>query len=36
MASAIRFTIGADGKAFAMTIELRNELGLGTLKRTGE
>jgi CubicO group peptidase (beta-lactamase class C family) len=32
--SPVRFAIGTDGKASAITIDFLNEVGLGTLKRT--
>ena len=34
--SAVRFAIGPDGKASAVTLELLNDLGLGTLNRVEE
>jgi Beta-lactamase/Domain of unknown function (DUF3471) len=34
--SAVRFAIGADGQAAEMTVESLNDVGLGTLKRTGK
>ena len=34
--SAVRFAIGPDGKASAVTLESLNDLGLGTLNRVEE
>ena len=34
--SAVRFTVGANGKASAMTVESLDANGLGTLKRVDE
>jgi CubicO group peptidase (beta-lactamase class C family) len=34
--SAVRFTIGADGKAASVTIDSLNAVGLGTLERIGD
>ncbi len=34
--SAVRLTIGPDGKAMDVTIDWLNDVGLGTLKRVAE
>ena len=34
--SAARCAIGPDGRAAELTVESRNDVGLGTLKRTGK
>lgn len=36
MPSAVRFTVGPDGKAIAVTIDALNDVGLGTLQRMAE
>jgi hypothetical protein len=36
MPSAVRFTMGPDGKATNVTIDSLNDVGLGTLKRVAE
>jgi CubicO group peptidase (beta-lactamase class C family) len=33
--SAVRFTLGADGKAEGVTVDAMNDAGMGTLKRAG-
>ena len=33
--SAVKFSIGSDGKAEAVTIDFLNDVGLGVLKRAG-